>query len=213
MITIVDYNAGNLRSVLRACQAVGAEAVITQDADAVARAERVIFPGVGAAYSAMVTLRATGLDAALRTAFERGTPILGICLGTQVILEESEEVDEAGGGATGAITPCLGILGGRVVRFRPTDPSQKVPHMGWNAVDFEREHPVLAGIPSGVEFYFVHSFHPAGLAAENVVGTTEYATRFCSILGHGNLIATQFHAEKSGRFGLRLIENFTKWRP
>jgi glutamine amidotransferase len=112
-----------------------------------------------------------------------------------------------------AVTPCLGILGGRVVRFRPTDPAFKVPHMGWNAVEFKREHPVLAGIPSGVEFYFVHSFHPDGLAPGDVVGTTEYAVRFCSILGRGNLIATQFHAEKSGRFGLQLIENFTRWKP
>lgn len=203
MITIVDYNAGNLRSVLRACEAVGAEAVITQDADAIARSDRVIFPGVGAADSAMATLRATGLDAALRTAFGRGTPILGICLGTQVILEHSEEGD----------TPCLGILGGRVVRFRPTDPAQKVPHMGWNAVEFERPHPVLEGVPSGVEFYFVHSFYPEGLTPGDAVGWTQYSTRFCSILGRDNLIAMQFHAEKSGRFGLRLIENFTKWRP
>jgi glutamine amidotransferase len=203
MITIVDYNAGNLRSVQRACAAVGAESVITADPDAVANATRLIFPGVGAAHSAMATLRSTGLDEALRTAYRRGIPFLGLCLGTQIILQHSEEGD----------VPCLGLLEGQVVKFQIQNPLLKVPHMGWNAVRITRSHPVLDGIASGIEFYFVHSYHPASVPDNLVCGVTEYEYEFPCVLARENLFATQFHPEKSGRYGLKLIENFTQWNP
>ena len=203
MISIVDYNAGNLRSVERACRAVGAESVITQDPAAVSRAERIVFPGVGAAPSAMETLRATGLDDALRAAYNRGTPILGICLGTQVVLERSEE----------GPAECLGLVQGQATRFRPSDPALKVPHMGWNGVEIARPHPVLEGIRSGDEFYFVHSYYPDRTPEDEVYGLTEYEITFCSALARGSLFATQFHPEKSGRFGLKLLENFAAWKP
>jgi len=201
MIAIVDYDAGNLRSVLRACHAVGVEAEITPDPDAVAGAERVIFPGVGAAQSAMATLNRTGLGDALRAAFDKGTPILGICLGTQVILEHSEEGD----------TPCLGLVEGRAIRFRLTDPMLKIPHMGWNGIEIVRPHPVLEGIENGNAFYFVHSFHPSGVPEDQVCAVTEYEIPFCCAMAKANLFATQFHPEKSGRFGLKMLENFANW--
>lgn len=201
MIAIVDYKAGNLRSVLRACQALGQDACITPDAAAVAGAERIIFPGVGAAPSAMRTLRERGLDEALRTALAAGTPILGICLGTQIVLEHSEEGD----------VNCLGLLPGRVARFRPADAALKIPHMGWNAVRARRSHPLLDGLREGDEFYFVHSYRPVEVAPELVYAETDYDGPFCSAMGRGNLFATQFHPEKSGRPGLELLERFARW--
>lgn len=202
-ITIVDYNAGNLRSVQRACAAVGTEAVITQDADAVANAERIIFPGVGAAFSAMKTLNQTGLADALKAAFAKGTPILGICLGTQVILSHSEEGD----------TPCMGLIEGRASKFQIKNKLLKIPHMGWNSVEIVQPHPIFDGIESGIEFYFVHSFYPCEVPEDQVYGTTEYESSFTSVLAKENLFATQFHPEKSGRYGLKMIENFKNWTP
>jgi len=198
---IVDYDAGNLRSVQRACAQVGVNAVISPDPQAVARAERVIFPGVGAADSAMVTLRERRLDAALREAFEAGTPILGICLGLQISLERSEEGD----------TETLGLIRGRVRRFRLDDPRLKVPHMGWNDVRVVRGHPVLDGVVSGDEFYFVHAYYPEPQDAADVIAVTEYEREFCCALGRANFVGTQFHPEKSGRAGLALIERFSRW--
>jgi len=201
MLTIVDYNAGNLRSVKRACDAVGIESRITQDPEAVASSERIIFPGVGAAPSAMETLKSTGLDQALRRAFEAGTPILGICLGTQIVLDRSQEGD----------VPSLGLIAGETVRFRLKNPDLKIPHMGWNGVRVVQPHPLLQGVEDGDEFYFVHSYYPQPAREADVYGVTEYEIPFCSALGHKNLFATQFHPEKSGRFGLRILERFAKW--
>ncbi|HVU01081.1 MAG TPA: imidazole glycerol phosphate synthase subunit HisH [Polyangiaceae bacterium] len=201
MITIVDYNAGNLRSVQRACRAAGIESVITQDPDALRKAERIIFPGVGAARSAMETVVLRGLDDALRESFGRGTPLLGICIGCQIVLDRSEEGD----------TPCLGLLPGATVRFRLADPRLKVPHMGWNAVRVERPHPLLREIEPGDEFYFVHSFYPSPKEPERVFATADYGGSFCCALGKDNLFATQFHPEKSGPLGLALLRRFSKW--
>jgi len=203
MIAIVDYNAGNLKSVESACRHVGMPAEITQDADRVARADRIIFPGVGAAHSAMATLNRTGLADALRAAFAKGTPILGICLGCQVVLGHSEEGD----------VDTLGLAPGRVRRFRLADKALKIPHMGWNAIEIRRPHPILDRLENGYEFYFVHSFHPCDVPEENICAVTEYEITFPSAIAHGNLFATQFHPEKSGRFGLTLLENFMRWKP
>lgn len=203
MIAIVDYDAGNLKSVERACHHIGCDAEITQDPARIASAERVVFPGVGAAHSAMATLVRTGLADALRCAFESGTPILGICLGCQVVLGHSEEGD----------VDTLGLAPGRVRRFQLRDRSLKIPHIGWNGIEKRRPHPVLEGIEDGSEFYFVHSYHPDEVPEESICAVTEYETVFPSAIGHRNLFATQFHPEKSGRFGLQLLENFARWQP
>ena len=200
MIAIVDYNAGNLRSVKRACDAVGMKSFITQDPAEVLRAGRIVFPGVGAAPSAMETLRATGLDAALQEAYAKGTPILGICLGTQIVLERSEEGD----------VPCLGLIEGATVRFRLDAPALKIPHMGWNGVRPLRPHPLLEGIESGDEFYFVHSYYPQPANDSDVCAVTDYGIPFCCAIGRRNLFATQFHPEKSQRDGLRMLKNFAE---
>lgn len=201
MITIVDYNAGNLRSVKRACDAVGIESGFCKDPDELLRAERIIFPGVGAARSAMDTLVDRGLDQALREAFSRGTPLLGICIGAQIVLDESEE----------GPVPCVGLIPGKTVKFRLGDPRLKVPHIGWNEVRVERAHPLLAGIEPGDEFYFVHSYFPNPRDPARVYATADYGAPFCCALGKDNLFATQFHPEKSGELGLALLRRFSVW--
>jgi len=201
MITIIDYNAGNLRSVKRACDAVGIESRLSSDPDQIAKAEKLIFPGVGAAQSAMHTLNHSGIGEALRTAHGRGIPILGICLGTQIILDGSDEGD----------TPALGLIPGRTRRFQLQDATLKIPHMGWNQVIVAQPHPLLAGIDPDDEFYFVHSYFPAPASAAHVYATTDYGGAFPCALGRENLFATQFHPEKSGRLGLALLARFAKW--
>ncbi len=201
MITIVDYNAGNIRSVQRACNEVGIESIITQDPEVVLKAERVIFPGVGAAASAMETLKSTGLDEAFAETVRKGIPALGICIGAQIILEHSEESN----------TPCLGIIPGSTVRFKLSDPSLKIPHIGWNGVQVTRPHPLLKGIQDGDEFYFVHSYYPNPEREENLFAVSEYEKSFCCALGKENLFATQFHPEKSGRYGLEFLTRFSTW--
>lgn len=201
MITIIDYNAGNIRSVLRACTEVGAKAVITGDPTVVAGAEKIIFPGVGAAPSAMAYLKKTGLDRALTGVFQKGVPVLGICMGTQIVLESSEEGDQ----------PCLGLIPGRTVRFRLKDKRLKIPHMGWNEVRVVKAHPILEGIKAGDEFYFVHSYYPQPADKKNIYAVTDYGGDFCCALGYKNLFAVQFHPEKSGRLGLELLARFKEW--
>ncbi len=198
---IVDYDAGNLRSVQRACAEVGTAADITSDPASVRRADRVIFPGVGAAGSAMRSLRARGLDRALLDVMRDGTPVLGICLGLQISLDRSEENDQQ----------TLGLIAGDVRRFALADPALKVPHMGWNAVRIARAHPLLAHVEPGDEFYFVHAYYPVPSDEGAVRAVADYEGQFCCALGVGNYFATQFHPEKSGRVGLRLIENFVRW--
>ena len=205
MITLIDYKAGNLTSVRLAFAALGLETQIASDPQTILRASRVVFPGVGAAGAAMRHLTELGLIAPLREVAARGTPFLGICLGTQILFDESEE----DGG-----TRTLGMLPGRVPRFRPGDRRQKVPQIGWNRVRIARPHPLLDGIGDESEFYFVHSYYPAPSAPELVLGTTDYAgVVFASMVSRGNIAATQFHPEKSGRIGLRLLENFVRWEP
>ena len=192
---IVDYRAGNLTSVRLAFEAIGAETVVTSDADTVRGAARVVFPGVGAAASAMENLRALGLVDAVREAATDGRPFLGICLGMQILFEHSEE---DGGVAL------LGILPGRVRRF-PNVPGCKVPEIGWNQV----RGLGIEGVPDGSEFCFVHSYYAE--KGPCTLGFTEYAgVEFSSAVRRGNLLATQFHPEKSGRLGLSLLRSFLR---
>ncbi len=203
MITIIDYKAGNLTSVRRGLDHLGLPNQVSADPDAVRKASRLIFPGVGQASAAMQVLKQRGLDLAMREAFTRGTPILGICIGCQVILDHSEEGD----------TPCLGLLPGQVLRFRPSDPTLKIPHMGWNAVQVTRPHPLLAHLRPGDEFYFVHSYYPQPLNPRDVYASCDYGGVFPAAIGRDNLFAVQFHTEKSAAPGLRLLANFAAWTP
>jgi len=200
-LVIIDYQAGNLTSVVRSFKALGVEGRVTQDPALVAAASRVVFPGVGAAGKAMATLKELGLDRAIQESFRKGAPILGICLGAQIILEYSEENDN---------TPCLGLLPGRT-RSLPRQEGLKIPHMGWNRVRFLKPHPVFQGLPEEAEYYFVHSYYPDPAEKAMVLGVTEHGVEFPSALGWRNLVATQFHPEKSGRFGLQILENFLAW--
>ena len=205
MITIIDYKAGNLTSVKLAFQALGVAAKITDKPDDVLAAERVVFPGVGAAGASMDNLRRLRLVEPIKTKIAEGIPFLGICVGMQVLFDYSEEDDH---------TPCLGVIPGAVKRFRPPDRSCKIPHMGWNRVNIKATHPLLAGIEDASEFYFVHSYYPAPAEADYILGQTDYAeANFTSIAGKHNLMTTQFHPEKSGRIGLKLLENFSRWDP
>ncbi len=203
MIAIIDYNAGNLTSVHLAFEHLGVPSEILRDPTRILAAERVVFPGVGSAGAARRNLDQLGLAGVLATLAARGTPFLGICLGAQIIFDWLEE----DGGVQG-----LGLIPGRVRHFKPSDPRDKVPQIGWNAVSLRRPHPLFAGIENGSEFYFVHSYYPAPSSADQVLGETEYAgTRFASAVSRGSLAATQFHPEKSGRLGLQLLENFSRW--
>ncbi len=203
MITIVDYKAGNLTSVKRALDHLGIENRISKDPDIVRNAERVIFPGVGAAGAAMEVLRERSLDSALKESFQRGTPILGICIGCQIILTHSEEDD----------TPCLDLIPGETVRFHLSDPALKIPHMGWNAVTVTQSHPILSHLHPDDEFYFVHSYYPQPEDPSQVYAVCDYGGEFSVAIGVANLFAVQFHAEKSGPLGLQLLQNFSEWRP
>ena len=207
MIAIVDYKAGNLSSVQAALQAVGAAAVVTSDPVTILAAERVLFPGVGAAGTAMANLEASGLIPALRTVVARGTPFLGICLGYQILFERSEEND----------TACLGFFKGRVRRFPADLPGEagrplKIPHMGWNQVAFIGEHPLWAGVPADSEFYFVHSYYVEPAVPAEASAIANYGFGFAAGSVRGNLAGVQFHPEKSGRPGLQILRNFCSWR-
>jgi imidazole glycerol-phosphate synthase subunit HisH len=201
MLAIVDYGAGNIGSVQRACAEVGIQSVITSKPDDLKNAERIIFPGVGAAPAAMENLKQTGLATALKQSFESGIPILGICLGAQAILDSSEEGN----------TTCIGLIAGTTVRFNFIDKSLKIPHIGWNAVKSIRYHPLLECIDKEDEFYFVHSYYPKPTNKENIYAVSDYGGEFCCALGYKNLFAVQFHPEKSGRLGLQLLQRFARW--
>jgi glutamine amidotransferase len=201
-VTIVDYHAGNLTSVRLAVEKLGREALVTSEPEHVRSATRLIFPGVGAAGAAMGTLRGLGLDAAMRDYCDTGRPLLGICLGAQIILEHSGEDD----------VPCLGLIEGCTRRLE-VPPEAKIPHMGWNNVRQVRRHPIWHGIADDSQFYFVHSYAPAPADTEAAIGTTDYYCVFVSALARDNIVAFQFHPERSGRTGMALLDNFLRWEP
>jgi glutamine amidotransferase len=203
MVSIVDYKAGNLTSVKRALDYLGIPCIITPDADVIRKSERIIFPGVGNAAAAVPVLRERGIDAALKEAFISGTPILGICLGTQIILSHSDEGD----------TDCLGLIPGTVLKFSLKNPALKIPHMGWNEIIIRTPHYLLKDVPAGSQVYFVHSFYPQPDDTAMVVASCEYEIEFPCAIGTKNLFATQFHPEKSGPTGLSVLKNFAAWEP
>jgi glutamine amidotransferase len=201
-VVAIDYGAGNLRSVVRALAHIGADVTATADPEAVRRARALVFPGVGATRDTMNSLRRLGLDVAIREQVRAGTPLLGICVGMQVLCERSDEFGEHA---------CLGIVDGHVRRLPP---GQKVPQIGWNQVTYRNragEHPLFAGIAEGTDFYFVHSYYCDLSDPGIVAATTEYGLAFPSALLRDNLAAVQFHPEKSGACGLRLLANFVNW--
>ncbi len=199
MITIIDYGAGNLRSVANAITKLGYEPKITSRADEVLNAQAVILPGVGAAADTMENLKALGMVDPIRQLITEGRPFFGVCIGLQILFTGTEE---------GGWHECLGVIPGQVKKL----PSGlKIPHMGWNQVRQKVSHPVFDGIPDGANFYFVHSYYVDPDDKSMVAGETEYGIDICSVIIRGNLIATQFHPEKSGEFGLKMYDNFIKF--
>jgi glutamine amidotransferase len=197
-LVVVDYDAGNLRSVQRALEAVGQQPRVTSDPRDVERAEALVLPGVGSAQDCMRKLAVRGLVEPLRAYAASGRPFLGVCVGLQLLFDGSEE----GGGVE-----CLGILPGTVRRF-PMENGLKVPQIGWNSVRIRRAHPLLEAIPDGTYFYFVHSYYADPRDGDFTLATADYGVEFAAIVAHDNIVATQFHPEKSADLGLRLYRNF-----
>jgi glutamine amidotransferase len=192
---VIDYESGNLRSVSRALESQGVDPLVSGDAAEFEGADAVVLPGVGSGPAAMDALKQRGLVGPIRDYIASGRPFLGICLGLQLLMDRTEEGD----------APCLGVVPGDAKRL----PARlKVPHMGWNSVRFNNAHPVLAGVPQESYFYFVHSYYADPEDPAGVSGTTEYGIPFCSVYAKDNLVATQFHPEKSGPAGLRIYKNF-----
>ncbi|MBD3675276.1 MAG: imidazole glycerol phosphate synthase subunit HisH [Planctomycetaceae bacterium] len=200
MITIIDYGMGNLRSVQKACERLGYEARISSRAEEIAAAEKLILPGVGAFRDAISHLKEQEFVEPIKTHIDAGKPLLGICLGLQLLFDRSYEDGEYEG---------LGIVPGEVVRF-PPQPGLKVPHMGWNKLQMKQESPLMAGIPEEAHFYFVHSYYVVPEQSEAIAATCEHGVEFCAMIQRENLFATQFHPEKSQRVGLKLLDNFGK---
>ncbi|HHV50422.1 MAG TPA: imidazole glycerol phosphate synthase subunit HisH [Candidatus Avimonas sp.] len=197
MIGIIDYKAGNAPSVLNACKKLHINAHLVSTPGQVEGCQGIILPGVGSAQATMDSLRESGLiDVMKEKVLDRGTPFLGICIGLQVLFEHSEEDD----------AECLGWLHGEVKRFPDTE--VRVPQIGWNEVKFVSEHPVLSGLNESEYFYFVNSYYVVPNDKEVILAKTNYGLEFCSMIAHRNIIAAQFHLEKSGATGLRLLKNF-----
>lgn len=197
-VAIVDYGLCNLDSMARAVEECGGRPRVTDDPDGVASADRIILPGVGAFPDAMRNLRSRGLDQAMEARVRAGVPLLGVCLGMQLLASRGSEVASSEG---------LGWIEGEVRRLEPTN-GERVPHVGWNEVKSERDCPLLAGIEFGRDFYFVHSYHLACADAADVAARTDYCGGIASVVGHGNVFGTQFHPEKSQRVGFQLLRNF-----
>jgi len=199
-IVIIDYGMGNLRNVQRGFERIGLEAKLTRNKKEIQRASAIVLPGVGAFKDCMINLEKYGMVESLLRSIEKGKPYLGICLGLQILFSESEEFGSHKG---------LDLIKGRVVRFK-SDPEHKVPHMGWNTVEIEREVPMLQGIVSGDFFYFVHSYYVIPEEKQWISSFTNYGLSFVSSIWKENIFATQFHPEKSQHKGLKILENFVK---
>ena len=197
MIAIIDYGMGNLRSVERAFEYVGAEAVVTAHRETIEAASAVVLPGVGAFGKAMSNLERAGLTDVIRQVIAQGRPFLGICLGLQLLFEESDEMGQHRG---------LGVFGGQVKRF---EIDLKVPQIGWNQIHIQRASPLLEGVADDSYAYFVHSHYVAPADPEIILATTDYEIDYASIIGQGNVFGIQFHPEKSQAVGLRILRNFT----
>jgi imidazole glycerol-phosphate synthase subunit HisH len=197
VIAIVDYGMGNRRSVEKALEHVGAQPRLTADHATIKAADGIVVPGVGAFPEAMRRFRAAGLDELIRERAEAGVPLLGLCLGMQLLFKASDEHEGAAG---------LGLLPGRVTALH----APRVPHIGWNLVTFERPSPLTEGLGEAAAFYHVHSLAPEPANADDVVGRGEYGERFVSIVERGNVMGVQFHPEKSSRDGLALLRNFAR---
>ena len=198
MITVVDYDAGNLHSVVNALKYLGIPAKISSDPDEVADAQKLILPGVGAFGDAMEQLKSRGLDTALKDAAGKGTPLLGICLGLQVLFERSEESPGAQG---------LGILKGEILHI-PPEGGLKIPHIGWNSLHLCNDGRLFRDVPENTYVYFVHSYYLKAADDQIVKATTEYGVEIHASVEQGNVFATQFHPEKSSRVGMRILRNF-----
>ena len=198
IITVIDYQAGNIRSVEKALEKSGAAVKVSGKASDLEKSDAVVFPGQGSCDSSMVNLRNQGLDEVLVEWINSGKPFMGVCLGLQLLLEESDEGDERG----------LGVLEGRVEKLPE---GQKVPHMGWNSVRFTTDHPVFKGVSQNSYFYFVHSYIAVPKASSIIAGHTEYGRDFCSAVAFDNVVAVQFHPEKSGENGLNIYKNFVSY--
>jgi glutamine amidotransferase len=209
-VAIVDYGINNVRSVRNAVEYCGFDPVITYDAAVIADASHVILPGVGAFGDAMNNIRARGIDELLdRHVREKGKPFLAVCLGMQLLARTSEEHADDGVPYRG-----LGWFDADVLRLMPNDPALKIPHMGWNMVAKQRNHPILAGIrESNLAFYFVHSFAMRCNNADDVVGYAQYGQSVTAVIAKDNIVATQFHPEKSQDSGIELVGNFLRWNP
>jgi imidazole glycerol-phosphate synthase subunit HisH len=216
-IAIVDYGMGNLRSVYQAFHHVAPDAnvVIAHTPEEILTAERVVLPGQGAMPDCMKHLDESGLLEALLDA-TKNKPLLGVCVGEQMLFDQSAEVRA---NPSSAWTPCLGLIPGEVRRFelagklQPDGSAYKVPHMGWNQVRQDRQHPLWNGIPDLTSFYFVHSYYVVPQRKEDTAGSTEYGDWFTSAVARDNIFATQFHPEKSAEYGLKLYKNFVSWQP
>ena len=198
IITVIDYQAGNIRSVEKALEKSGASVKVSGKASDLEKSDAVVFPGQGSCDSSMVNLRNQGLDEVLVEWINSGKPFMGVCLGLQLLLEESDEGDERG----------LGVLEGRVEKLPE---GQKVPQMGWNSVRFTTDHPVFKGVSQNSYFYFVHSYIAVPKASSIIAGHTEYGRDFCSAVAFDNVVAVQFHPEKSGENGLNIYKNFVSY--
>ena len=198
MIAIIDYDAGNIKSVEKAMQLLGQEVIITRDRETIMNADKVILPGVGAFGDAMSKLRQYGLDEVIRDVTAKRTPFLGICLGLQLLFERSDETPGVEG---------LGILKGEILRI-PDKEGLKIPHMGWNSLHFQNNGRLFQGIPEQTYVYFVHSYYLQAEEPEIVKATTEYSTCIHASVEKDNVFACQFHPEKSSKWGLKILENF-----
>lgn len=198
MISIIDYDAGNIKSVEKALQHLGQEAVITRDKDIIINSDKVILPGVGAFGDAMDKIRSYGLDKVIYDVADKRIPFLGICLGLQLLFESSEETP----GVTG-----LGLLKGEIRRI-PDKEGLKIPHMGWNSIDIKKGASLFRGIEPNPYVYFVHSYYLSAGDEEDVAATTHYSTTIHASVEHDNIFACQFHPEKSSTVGLKILENF-----